>query len=996
VSYTEDEIASAVGELVQGTLTFPTIAGQKDRGAAYREVLELVVSVLLQDPDSGLHFILLGLRRLAALVTQELTACSSLQEALDDLAMPNLPVESVQALRSAAAGAQALQTAAARRGGVAGPELVRCTVALGRVRETLARSVRQCYVPRGAAQSVTDLVRPADEARPQVLRYLADVEELHEKVLARADQLLAARAELTDGGVQQLAASRQLSRVATQLDTLHSTLDALNSHERVSMARSSLLQVLASTSLLELLQRTGGTTRLEQIVSPSPTYRVRAYGSGSAPSVSGTLSSPYTLYPAGPHVVGFSSLNGVVHTVDVFSGGVSEVAASSVATLLGGGEGDFAIAGDLATPYVLLSAVENYDTNVNGYMFYLAVDGVLYEKALPFGVLTAAQVQIALSAAPGWTCHSGGVVPPPVTFAVVGGKVQITYVGSGVPTSYRGRSMEVGRGFQYASDLWNWTVDPGAGPVAADRSAGWDANDKLWVQPNDYPGKIEVALPVGVWPDYYVTAGNVAAAIDAAAVAAGEAFTATADGTRVRVSSTLYGEGSIVTLRSGGLYGAGAPMADPKPGTGTPSELALRTLGFVGDEESRGADVPLSSVVTRLNDDSAFTAAATATAEKVVYLTSRLAVRSAASALRVPVEADPLATWPAYGELRVTVVNGDNSGVYALSGAPSWAAGLLTLPLTRRLRDTTAGRLHAVQVYRERLVLTSKDATLTGELELDDPVGSCRAVLGLDAAKHAGTVGSLLFEQNDVVHGWLAMDLRRLGFKVADQLLSNGAVQTTISALTDLAQGVVAVSPGVVPSFGLSSAGFVVQSGTYAVYLAGVAVLQSWMSSLGGWVDLRLVYRASERLLAGSPTRAQVDRVYTLVEELVTLLTVLQIGLAAVQLSSNSGADRALRTLESHGYTRARDLLLAGRFAELFASDAEGATYSRALQKTANEVAVELVNNTTGARARVGSSFARVRTSWSDVDPAYTFNDVEDELPESPVLDYPTTEDGGA
>ena len=1001
MSYTNDERRAAVQELVQGTLSFPASRlGTRDLGASYLEVSELVNSLLLFDPDTVFYLIYLTAKRLRTSLAAEITICDSFLAAVDDLAQPNRPVPDVSSLASARQSLLAMDHAASRRGKVGGPEYQRYRAAMGRMRSQLRRVVRMDYVPRGATTSTRDIVRASSDAKGATAGYFRQLVAQHDVVLERAAWLRTAFSEFQAGKLHSAVSQRQLARAADQLYDMYDLLEPLTPQERTAEARDVLLRLLSNESVVGMLAEGArpGDARMAQEPAAAPTYRVVAYGTGDAPSATGAVCAPFPLYDAlagsPTNVLGFSSLNGAPVSVDLFPGAASSIPGIQAAELVGGSEGDFSVSDDLAVPYPLVSAVGPFDTAANGATFHIIVEGVAYEKTLPANPVTTDLMAAALlNAAAGWV-----PTQPPVTFTANLGTVVVTHTGA-PPLRYRDRKMQVTLGFDYIQDMWPWTVDPGTGPVVASSSAGWDANDKLWIKPNDMPTYVEVDLPLGVWPTYYVTAAAVAAAITGAAVVAGENFEGDVDppgGNRVVVRSTDDGEGSIITIQSDGTR----QPPDARAGIGTPSLLGAVTLGFAVGQESRESDVDIRSVMNVLNTNSTFSAQAAARSVREEYLDERNAVWTAASEISVDLAADPTASWPAFGELKVEIRNGSNRGVYGLTGAPSYVGSTLSLSLDRRLRDPSATLAHMVVVYREQLQIVSLDDSLTSAIQVANPADTAHVVLGFDTVMRRGTVDQVQVQENDALYGWTGLDVSSKFVRVGDQLLDGvGSYQSSVSGVADLSDGVLSVNPGVATTFSLTTGGFILRALPHVRYLEIAAALETWLTTtlLPYEEGLRRIDKVLAPLLLSNPTKDRVDAVYALVEGLKTRLTSLSTALGTITLSRMASAEAALQTMLEQGYDRARTLVLDGRYTAFFDLTANSASYSREFQRAVNELAVEDFNESSRARGRFDADFVRQSQSWKDdTHPDYDFSDMEDEFPDSPVIDYYGGVEGGA
>jgi len=986
VSYSSDEKSAAVGSLVQGTLSFQQDSlGPLDTATEFTEIMEIVYSVLLYDPDVVFYLIYLARNGIKQIINAEDALCDDLLDAIDDLAMPNRPVNDVSSIASARNSLQAMDSSLSRSGSLAGSEYRRYQQALTRAKRELSRTVKMTFVPRGSTAPVTDIVRPSGEAKVDVSTSFASLKDEHTRLLSSVGSIQSALSEFTSGKLSSRVGQRQVLRAFSQLDDLYEVLEGLTGEERILQARQALLTLLANESVVKALATLPipGTAKFSQLVSSDPLYRLTAHGEGTAPVATGTISAPYPLYDSAAllptNLLSFSDLNGSPLVADLFPvSSPSYHSGIKAATVMGSVAGDFAIGPDLVVPWPLVSKVGDFTIAAGTEMFHIAVDGTHYECELNTGTRTGAQIQTDLDNVAMWTDS----IRPEITVTVTGAnEVSIAYSVVSPPTSYAQRSMVVTNGFSYASGLAPWYSGDG-GSTPATRSTGWDGNSEIWIKANDDPAFVAVDLPEGDWPDYLVPAGpvgtvdTVAYAIDDAG---GAGFTASTSGDRVSITSELDGEGSIITI-----------LGDV---AGTPSARCLSTIGLTRHQESREADVSGAALVNMLNNDSTFSVDAVARMLRQDVLNSGRAVRDSDTVLSIPVTADPTGDWPAFAELKVNVASGDNRGAYQLAGY-AWNSGASSVELTlsRRLRDNTADLMHTVVVYHEVLEITSLDAGLTGVVELDHPTDSARDLLGLDGITHTAMVNELELEYRDPVYGWRALDVSRLHIRVGDLVLDGiSAEQATITSTAQLGDGVLVVSPSLDPSFALSVEGFSIQSGAFVMYQTFIDTLDLWVAGTlpPFGEDLSWIDRALGPILLVTPSRDRVNTAYTRVSMLKSKLADLTTILDAFFVSAIAAADSALQALLEHGFDRARQMLITGEFTTFFAATAGNASFSKAFQAAANEFVVQDVNRGSRAKARFDSEFVRLRQSWEeDKHPDYDFSDFEEEPPEDTMIDY--------
>jgi len=983
------ELTAAVTPLVRGTLRYERGAlSSIDRSLVHRDVVETVSSVLLYEPDAIFYVIRLGLNRFRLTVSSEISVLDQMLSVVDDLAVSARPIVRVEGLREAAAALLRMDSALARSGSVSGSEYRRYTRATDRALRDLAEAVRQSYVPRGSSETVTDVVRPREEARGIVRTLLRLLQSTHALVLAGLPTITGSLEAFLASDLVRSVAGNQIARARQELETIRGDLESLDPSERRLIARSSALGVLANRSVLRGVadRRVPGQPRLHQGISATPEYRVRAYGPGLAPSLLGGLSAPYKLVETVTDSLGINDLNGVgpFDVLLVGGGALSDVPGVARAETMGRKKEPFAVGGDLALPHPIITANGPFNifAGASGEILHLLIDGDVREVVLTNGAAVAAATvanDINVAAA-GWTPAS------PILATAVGNRVSISYQNGANTPFYRDRHIQVCTGFDYATALGPWTVN---GSTPETRTRGWDANNELWIQPNDRPTPVIVTLTPGAWPSYQVTAAGVAADVTGAMVAAGESLQGDVASGQIVLRSLLWGEGSVVTVRSEGVRVA----PDPRAGLAKPSLLALPTLGFSDGDDVREKDVSFSVVAQRLNSDATFAAGALASRVADRYLDALQAYRVGAvpfDAIRVPLAEDPTTDWPAYTELKVAVTGGDNGGTYGLSAAPTHAAGLLELPLDRRLRDATVGLTFHVLVYRERLHLVSKDAGLTGVIDLYDPATSARALLGLSDAVIRSTSASVIVERDDPVHGWAPMDLTPIRVGVDDSLMNGVRVeQARISSIATAGSGVLGVTPYLSSQFTLSTTGFSIEAAWALAFAQLVAALELWQrDTLPPYTELTDLDRALARVLLAETGRDAVDVIHARLTQLKARLVALRAVVDTYDGRRVGQVDSAVNLLTEHGYDRAADLLLDLRVQDLLHASARTSSYAGAAQDAISALVTNDLNESTSIDGSSIPGGARLVASiLSDEDPLYSRMDMEDEAALE-VVDY--------
>jgi hypothetical protein len=998
MGYTDDERSAAVSELVQGTLDFSTDRlGIRNVETPYEGALELLNSALFYDPDAIFYLLLLVAQNLKREVNSEIATCEELLAAVDDLAWPNKPINSVRSISDASTSLQVMDGALSRSGAIGDEEYKRFLSATSRAVSALGDPIKMVFTPRGAAQPIRDVVRTSSEAKTATLAALDTLSSSHNSTMDRVGWMISALDDFLAAQLSSKVGQKQVQRAAAQMSALHEELDPLTPLERAEKARLALLKVMTTRGVVKKLAEPPNPTapRLVQVVSATPEYRLSSYGSGTAPKVLGSESAPWPLLPSG--VLGMT-LNGTVVDVPVTPGPPGQDGIV-VASVIGNNVESFAIHGDISVPDPLRTAAETYDTQNNGNLVHIRVDGEIYQCALTVGLAqTAANIRADLINPANWTPSQ-----PSLTFTVVGTKVVISYNMLVTPAAYSDRSMEILQLPGYAQDLWPFDMNHPSGSGTwgvGSATRGWDANNILWVHPNDYNWvtPIEVHLPEGPPPDFLVSAASVITAINTAATTSGEVFEGFNYNGRVGIRSSIsggasiLGEGAVITIRSEGLYSGGG-----RSGLGTPSFRGMNTLGFGEGQEDRQKDVSGFSVLKALNEWPDFNERARARLKKTVYYQSTMGIGTV-GVISVQTDTDPSTGWTTSG-LKLVISGGENRGVYGVYGfihMQIMGVWYLLLGLMRDLRiDDLAARI-TFELYTEFLEVESNDASVTGEVTFYDPVNTVRVELGMTLVSALATVNQVLAERFDPRIGWLPFDLRGRGIQAGDQIESiTGQKVTEVVTVPDLASGLMTVDPEQQGTGAWTT--FQITSASLRSYLSFLTSLKTWGKDYQkSYASLDvLVKYVSNELMIGQVNPTKVNAIYSRVDALKTALEELVTIISGLSVRRKSKIDTALNLLLEQGMTRIRDLLLMGRIKEFFAAGIRTASYGNAALDAISKVFVADLNQSSAARTRFSSEFRRQRAQWEE-EGDYLLSDLEEEPLDDELEElWPGVEDEG-
>lgn len=981
MAYTNDEKEAAVLRIIQGKPGFRRSSLATRRvDSTYEEVSELVKTALFYEPDSIYYLIYLSSNFYTRKLNTAIKVVDDVLDAIDDLLVKNRPIEDVSSIDDARRALQDMSSALSRNGVVSSQAFSRYRSSMARSKEALGRAVKLSRVPRGGSQTVTDVVKPRDEARTLISGELPIMRQLQADILEAVDLLLAAESSYSAVGIATAVAANQVQRASTDLEDLSNMLTPMTPKQRVSQARSGLLRVLSNLGSVKAMAEVPypGAPKLEASAI-SPAYRINAYGSGTAPAIIGTEAAPWRIENGAADILKVS-FGGTPVTVDLLPG-TGYNSGIRAPEILGSKHENFRIAEDLDIPHALLSRpiATGTDYTISGTTLYLIVDGVTYEVGFSSD-LSATEVRDRINTVAGAVVNATAVINS-------GGNdwVVVAYDNSSPPyTPYRSRYMRIATGENNADSLGSggtpWRVGVPGGPYDGYVTRGWDDTTELWVQPNDDSMHTVVDLIVGVWPNYYRTADQIVTDIDDDG---GAKFSARADEGRVVIFSERKGNGGVVVVKSQGLDGAGR---------GYPSYSAMLELGFTEDQDAREEDIPIQTVLGVLNRNPDFNAVATASADQQIILKALSATVISADELTVElldVETNPLSGWD-LSQVKAFISSGDNSGIYGIDGV-SWSAPDLVLTLDRNLRDQTTTNRHLVSITSDRLAITSKDASVLASIDVDQTVGnSAHTVLGLPTAAVIGTVSSVLVERNDSVLGWVPADISRLKLRVGDKIVDLDSAEVAIIAGIDQTSvGILDVEP-VASDFTLTS-GFTVVSASSLLHDDFHYNLETWRNELSPFDDdslSRIDTVLGPILILDEPSRDQVNSAYSVVNAYRDKLSALDTILRGFSVARVASVDTAMRTMLQHGHDRARELLLQSNFGDFADTTARTASFSRALMNQASAVAVEDINEPTTTRGEDETEFDRFRAGWiEDEDPGLEVEN-EEEISDTPVENY--------
>lgn len=989
MSYTSDEIEQKVSQIIQGSPSFTTDGlGGRNIKERFEATRELVNSTLLYEPDSVFYLIYKAAIRVRYLLKSTLSLMDDLSDDIDGMAVPSKSVQDTTALSDAKTALTSISNALSRRGFISDSEYQRYNKAINRALDRYKAAIKRTYTPFSGTQAVTDAVKSSAEATISIKTNFASFQSSYSTLITSVDNLLNAYDDYDHKEIVKSVASRQMSRITSELSSIESSFNSSTPEKRTETARVDTLSILTNKASVKSLSNIiyPGDPKLQQSSTGSSLYRMSAYGTGTSPSIIGATSGPWPILDSHGLKIDFGGTNVTVPLVPLASSvqGIKEAEITGYKSSVPGVE--FALHSDLDTPWPLLT--KNIATGgtytIIGTFLYIVVDGTLFKitDAAPAGFsanLTAAQLASAI----------GTVAGTHVTAtAMTGGGndwVEIAYKPPASPPGiYRNRYIQVATGASHATTFdGTWRVDEPAGPTAGELSTGWDGNNELWIHPNDLASEVQITLPEGTWPDYVVTTGPVGVAgtilhtIDQASVE----ITAeeTISDNKIKIKSNDLGEGSIVKVTSDGLS-----VSKKK----TASLLGAETLGFYPEIEVREENFSAQALVDVLNSNTSFSDQATASLVRENLLAEKSAYGVTPNIVAIALSSDPSASWTP-SELKLIIEAGDSRGSYGVSSV-SYGAGILQVTLDRNLRDLATG--YRVRIYKELLKITALSSGVSSYIDVDETYGSsAHVVLGLPTTLTRGTVTQLFVERNDPAKGWISANLKGRNIKIGDVIvLEDDSIAATITGINSIGSGILDVS-AVSPTLAISA--FEIKSVAADNHSSFITSLQTWRDSLTSDEENLSSLAKSVNLLIKlkNPDRGRVQNaanelqaVRDNLEGSSSLTTIL----SSFTVPALPVVDRALDVMDQQGHDRARDLITSGKFSSFMNTNYKTASSSGAVMSATSDVAIsDLVEPTKTRGEYIGQIDKLVSSTWDEVDPKYNFGDIRPDS--SPIhLDY--------
>lgn len=290
-NYTDAEIADAVSQFVQSTLRIDRSAlGPVDADSKFSEVVGLISSTLIYDPNAIFYLIFLASNRLNTAVETDIGYLDDVLEAIDEMGKRTKDVTRTTLLGDAAAALLTVDQILTDRNTIS-------SQAYNRYQASIDAFTAVSLEPN--IKTGTSIVRPPELARIEVQDDLDTLRVDYPNLLAAAEQLQAMLGEFNGLNLPVLAIQNSVRTVRSDLQELQAYFESssVTKEQRIAKCREAYLRITSGRSVLD--NYTTVTDPVEPRLSSSSqiTGRLALPISGEvAPAtVAGTKSGPWAI-----------------------------------------------------------------------------------------------------------------------------------------------------------------------------------------------------------------------------------------------------------------------------------------------------------------------------------------------------------------------------------------------------------------------------------------------------------------------------------------------------------------------------------------------------------------------------------------------------------------------------------------------------------------------------------------------------------------------------
>lgn len=392
--YSSDEITAAVSSLVKSTVTTKRDAlGPVDVKAKFDEVIELVSSTLIFDPNAIFYLLYLVTNRLNVSVQQAIGYVSDLETAISEMAKTTQPITKTSLLGDAAAALTEVDAVLSTDSSIKQSAYDRFVTSVDAFRDA---SLKPNIVQGGV------IVRPPQEATSAAVSDLNSIRAAYPDLLSKAKDLLHFVDAFMSLRLPTLSAEKTVQQTRVNLEALQSVFDSPDTTDdyKIAQARSAYLQLAAGKAVLGSI-RTVSDPRLPRVDARTGSGLSGVAVLASAPgkltpaNVACSISGPWKIYDAN-NILTISEDSNPPTSYTLSSAGRPIVTSNGYQTSYNFHDAATAVLmGTNTGPFVVPDSPGN--------VFRLIVDNIVFDVPLTSGSRTTDQVVTELQAFSGLT-----------------------------------------------------------------------------------------------------------------------------------------------------------------------------------------------------------------------------------------------------------------------------------------------------------------------------------------------------------------------------------------------------------------------------------------------------------------------------------------------------------------------------------------------------------------------------------------------------------------
>lgn len=289
--YKDEEIESAVSRFVQSTIRIEKDAlGPVDIGSKFNEVLQLISSTLVYDPNAIFYVIYLATNRLNVVVETAIEYVEDILEAIDELGYNTKEVTRTTLLGDAAAALLTVDQILTDKNAISSRAFTRYKEAVdGFTVASLEPNIKKA----------SQIVRPPQLARTDLLTSIASLSDSYADILDTLSQIRKMLEEFNELNLGVVSIQDSVRKVREDLRTLQSQFEDTSTSRdtKIALCRSAYLSLASGKSVLNNFVTVSDPSDPRLVSSASivgrPEVPAGSEGVLTLASVTGTKSAPW-------------------------------------------------------------------------------------------------------------------------------------------------------------------------------------------------------------------------------------------------------------------------------------------------------------------------------------------------------------------------------------------------------------------------------------------------------------------------------------------------------------------------------------------------------------------------------------------------------------------------------------------------------------------------------------------------------------------------------